>query len=352
MIDSLYWIRLRRIPVVPILLVGFLPGPATASWCSAVSPTANMRINLGTISEGTSNPVAPGSTIYTLTGAWDAYGGHNAGRCSSSLEASDRIATRVDLTMPGAPVAGYANVYPTNLTGVGVRISVWSSLGGYYGTPTTPTPLPYTLTANLQDDPINLGPAYGTGHLQVKVEVIKTAPNWQAGILNWTGGNLQVRAVDGGSNTVVYTAINIAGVMKTRACSLNMPNNLTVSLGTASYPAGFTRKGVGATAPPKPFAIAMHCESGPKTAIRFDAPATQENPDIIALTPGGATGVGVQLLDRDGNPVSLGTWIPLADAAPDGLNTLTFKGRYYVTDWIHLRPGKANAIATFSMAYE
>lgn len=321
-----------------------------------------MSVNLGTISESTGSPVPVGSVIYTRTGRWDAYGGHNAGWCKSSQNANDRVRMNVNFTMPGAPVPGFTNVYPTNLTGVGVRISIWASgarnydtPSAYYGTPTTPTYIPQSLTANLQNDPINLSPAYGTGYLQIRVEVIKTASNWQAGPLRFVGGGLQVSAADGASNIVDFTQVSIVGTMRTRTCSVGTASqNINVPLGAISYPSGFSGNGAGAFGPTRAFRITLNCVSGPRTSIQFDPVTTvPENPNIIGLTPdqSNAWGVGVQLVNSSGMPIPLRTPILLVDQAPDGANTQSFGARYYLLGGT-LKGGAANAVSTFTMVYE
>ncbi|WP_241227882.1 fimbrial protein [Cupriavidus sp. HMR-1] len=328
--------------------------PAMASWCTSASPTATMNINLGTVSESTANPVPVGSAIYAVSGAWDTYGGHNAGWCKSSQTANNRIKAYVRFSMPGAPVPGFRNVYPTNLTGVGVRISIWT-YRSYYGTPTSTTPLPLTIIANLQNEPIDSSPAYGTGYLHVSVEVIKTAPNWQAGALRFVGGELRVSAADGASNTVTLTQVSIMGTMNTRSCSVAADSrNVSVNMREVAYPNGFSGREAGAYGPTIPFRISMNCASGPRTSIRFDPVTTLAGkPNIIGLTsdPSNASGVGVQLLNSNGVPLELRTPVLLTARAPDGASIYRFGGRYILTGE-PVRGGRANAASVFTMVYE
>ncbi|RZT39085.1 type 1 fimbria pilin [Cupriavidus agavae] len=315
-----------------------------------------MNVDLGTVSEGTANPVPVGTVIYSVEGRWDAHGGHNAGWCKSSQSANDRVQTRVNFTMPGAPVTGFENVYPTNLVGVGVRISIWANRS-YYGTPTVPTYIPLTLNANLQNDWVSGGPAYGTGFLLIRVEVIKTATNWQAGPLQFAGGNLNVSAADGASNTSTYTQVNIRGTMSTRSCSVSLGSrDLQVDMGEIRYPAGFSSREAGGYGPTTRFQLSTNCVSSPRTSIQFDpVTAASGYPNILGIPVGRSNtrGIGVQLLDATGTPIPLANPVFLVNPAHDGLNTFIFGARYFLTnDFSMVRPGRANALATYTMIYE
>jgi len=342
-----------------LLFLGW--SPAMASWCTSESPTATMNINLGTVSEASANRMPVGSVIYTVSGAWEAYGGHNAGWCQN-LPAGNlspigylRVKTKVYFSMPGTPVQGYWNdVYPTNLAGVGVRIYIWNP-SSYYGTPTRATAIPLSFTADLQNSPPTMRPAYGTGGLRVRVEVIKTAPNWQAGALRFVGGELRVSAADGGSNTVTLTQVNIIGTMNTRSCSVAAGSrNVSVNMREVAYPNGFSGRQAGAYGPTIPFQIEVNCVSGPRASIQFDPVTTLAgSPNIIGLTPGpsNATGVGVQLLNWAGVPLQLRTPLLQIARAPDGVSRFGFGGRYILTGE-PVRGGRANAASVFTMVYE
>lgn len=327
--------------------------PAMAYWCTTESPTATTNINIGSVSENAADPMPVGSVIYVVSGAWDSFGGHNAGWCKSSQGAKDRVRTTVTFQMLGSPVPGFANVFPTNLAGVGVRISIWSS-GSYYGTPTSPTPLPLEITANLQNEPIAQNPAYGTGRLQMRVEVIKTAPNWQAGALQFLGGNLWVMATNARAGATANVAqINITGTMKARSCSVAAGSrNISVNMRSVAYPAGFSGRQAGAYGPTIPFRFAVNCTS--RMSIQFDPVTTLAgNPTIIGLTPdpSNASGVGVQLVDWAGVPLQLRKPLPQIVRPVNGVTTLGFGGRYILTGE-PVRGGRANAASVFTMVYE
>ena len=65
-----------------------------------------------------------------------------------------------------------------------------------------------------------------------------------------------------------------------------------------------------------------------------------------------AAGIGVQLLDGDGNPAILGTKRPFAgyNGATGGNYTIPMRARYRQTGDT-ITPGSANSAVTFTMSY-
>ena len=78
------------------------------------------------------------------------------------------------------------------------------------------------------------------------------------------------------------------------------------------------------------------------------------NPTVLALqnsAAGGATNVGVQILDRTGTPLALdGAAFGAQTTLNDGTNVIPFQARYYAT--AAATAGTANADATFKVQYE
>lgn len=76
--------------------------------------------------------------------------------------------------------------------------------------------------------------------------------------------------------------------------------------------------------------------------------------NVLALqdsAAGNATNVGIQILDRTGNPVDLdGTSYTAETTLIDGVNVLPFQARYFAID--QATAGTANADATFKVQYQ
>ncbi|MCS3432299.1 type 1 fimbrial major subunit FimA [Klebsiella sp. BIGb0407] len=92
-----------------------------------------------------------------------------------------------------------------------------------------------------------------------------------------------------------------------------------------------------------------------KAAIAFSGTTVNgTNPTVLALqgsAAGGATNVGIQILDRTGVPLALdGATIGEQTVLTDGTNIIPLQARYYATG--AATAGTANADATFKVQYE
>ncbi len=86
------------------------------------------------------------------------------------------------------------------------------------------------------------------------------------------------------------------------------------------------------------------------TGVAIDA----SNPTVLALQnsgAGNATKVGIQILDKTGNPLELdGTSFSAESTLNDGTNIIPFQARYYAIG--AATAGTANADATFKIQYQ
>ncbi|MDM4208606.1 type 1 fimbrial major subunit FimA [Klebsiella spallanzanii] len=92
-----------------------------------------------------------------------------------------------------------------------------------------------------------------------------------------------------------------------------------------------------------------------KASVAFAGTAINStNANVLALqssAAGGASNVGVQILDKTGTPLALdGTSFSSAVTLIDGTNIIPFQARYYSTGTA--TAGTANADATFKVQYE
>lgn len=92
-----------------------------------------------------------------------------------------------------------------------------------------------------------------------------------------------------------------------------------------------------------------------KASVAFSGNAVDKtNTTVLALqgsAAGGATNVGIQILDQTGTPLALnGTTFSAATGLNDGTNIIPFQARYYATGVA--TAGTANADATFKVQYE
>jgi type 1 fimbria pilin len=304
--------------------------------------TSQLTIPFGTITDALVGKVAVGGVITKIEGKWDTFGTNASATCGTT--------SLVSYTVSGNPTAGFTNIYDTNLQGIGIRISVWTvgqsnygNGGGYYGTPTTPTPIPIQLPVqNLSGN----GVKYGTGYNQIRVELIRTASNWQGGTLSFAGPILTVADQAGTQGTATISNISINGALNLAGCNVTT-KNLIVNLGSVRMPDVISASNTGTD-----FTIEMICSANPSLSIQFDGVAVANNPKILKLRddPAVATGIGLQIRNSAGEAVTIGEGIPLINAAPDGINQFHFTARYVPTA-AHKTPGTADANATFTMQY-
>lgn len=115
---------------------------------------------------------------------------------------------------------------------------------------------------------------------------------------------------------------------------------------------------VGATSSAVGFNIQLNdCDTdvATKASVAFSGTAVDAtNTTVLALqssAAGGATNVGVQILDSQGTPMTLdGGTFGAKSTLTDGVNIIPFQARYYATGTA--TAGIANADATFKVQYE
>jgi type 1 fimbria pilin len=320
-------------------IVSSWPTTATAQ-CSASS--AMLTMDLGTINIDPANMVPVGSVITTLEGAWTSFGSNSTGNCGAK--------TLIAYQMAGVVSAGFSNIYDTNLSGVGIRISVWTQGattngvgGGYYGMPKVATPIPYQLPAQ------NLTGAYkfGAGYNQIRLELIRTAADVRGGVLQVAGPLLIMSDQTGQLSPVIMTTLLVKGTSSLKSCSVTTPH-LIVDMGSVRMPDVV----FASPSTARPFTIELTCSSTPSVSIEFDGLVVPGNPTALQLRdgPGVATGIGLQILDSSANPMTFGQYSSLSAAAPTGVNRFNFSARY-VPVAPHRTPGTADANATFTMQY-
>lgn len=244
------------------------------------------------------------------------------------------------------------NVYPTQVTGVGIR--VWREGGSvrtYY---------PHDLLLS--------GGWYGQWYDleggRFIVELVKTAPTTGSGpIANNGRFTTYYVAGDPGRPILTSTFKGSGTTIVPPTCEVDAgTRNIAVEFGQVPR-SRFT--GVGSRAGSRDFAIRLSCQgsnvSGHQSdiSVRLDSSsALPSMPGVIAVAPGAdaATAIGVEVV-RVGNaaetPVQFGQGLPLGRTRP-GSQTfeLPLRARYIQTGAGPVRPGVARATATFTIEYD
>ncbi|MDQ9129894.1 fimbrial protein [Serratia fonticola] len=153
----------------------------------------------------------------------------------------------------------------------------------------------------------------------------------------------------------VYAAdgtINFTGEITDSACVVDSANqNLQVPLGKVAASSFGTP---GSYSAATKFTLELKdCPAGATTAeIKFDGTSVAGDNSVLALTPGGATGVGIELSDASQKVVNLFTnSTPYTLITGEGSKTeLNFTARYKSLS-ASIQPGVANSSVQFTILY-
>jgi len=113
--------------------------------------------------------------------------------------------------------------------------------------------------------------------------------------------------------------------------------------------------GANSTTGTQSFQISLtNCPTGNQINITLNTSNPQSGTTSViqntaATSP--ATGVGVQVLDGNGNPITFGTAIP-EGSIPGAMVNIPFAARYYQTGSTAVTPGAVTAVATYTLTYQ
>lgn len=158
--------------------------------------------------------------------------------------------------------------------------------------------------------------------------------------------------------SAVDGTINFTGDIKDATCEIDLAGGTAVSvpMGTLNKTA---LNGSGSTGVASKFDLTLkNCPTAyTKATVEFDGTAADNDKKILALNAGdttnpAATGVGVQIADKDGTVLALKSPSASYDLTTGAaaINKLAFTARYIATSDTVVS-GKANATATFNIKY-
>lgn len=171
---------------------------------------------------------------------------------------------------------------------------------------------------------------------------------------NVQGGNLtgSLGRIIGGNATQGWlpeVPIMINGTIKISSCSVNTPS-VSVNLGDF-----FTDEfnAVGHTTVSVPVPVNLDCFAGTRinVIVAADSDTNTQQQGAIKLAGGGADGVAIQLLDKNGSGVKLNQKFVVDTTISDGQYNFDWTARYLQTESI-VSSGNANGSATLSISYE
>ena len=250
------------------------------------------------------------------------------------------------LMLQGTLVPGYTDVFTTNVTGIGIRLSRF--IPGNSTTADITVSYPHTQTF----------PPNATAHFYAgsffRVELFKIGPVTGNGPLS--SGTYTTYSGDDGKSQITTVLSGNGITIITPSCTVDTGSrNISVPLGNVALN---RFGGVGTTAGDKPFKIQLNCQPGQNAQnlvyLRMDAtqdPGTTA-PGVLKITGGTdiAGGVGIQVLDKDAAPVPFGDDV-LVGPSKDGAYVLPYTARYYQTGST-VTAGRADGTATFTLNYK
>lgn len=237
----------------------------------------------------------------------------------------------------GASVAGHANVYPSGVPGIGIRVA-WSR---------NSTTLPAQMSGGEFMNSPRKTDALAWGRYTPAsnwwIQLVKTGPI--------SSGTYSIPAVevhyhDERTNSLRFPAISIA--FQARSCRLVDGRDRTRML-HKTWLKDFS--GIGSTAWPLDITINLDCDPGLNIAYRIDGDTHDESTLKNSTDAEMAKGVGVQLTDTQHVPLRTGHEYPLGQSGAAGkVMRIPLMARYrQVAEKV--TPGPVVAMATLTLFY-
>ncbi|HBR1015576.1 TPA: fimbrial protein [Klebsiella quasipneumoniae subsp. similipneumoniae] len=157
-------------------------------------------------------------------------------------------------------------------------------------------------------------------------------------------------------DAVRFSVSGLCITVKAPTCTvMDISKNITVNMGTHNKT---SFSGVGSTTSEVPFTISLsNCQSVGSVFMQFNATVDTDysgGDQIIHIdnSPNSATGVGIQILDSNNNPVTLNNPSQIWSGSKGSQTAYNFQyyARYFQT-LSSVSAGEANAVATYVLTY-
>jgi type 1 fimbria pilin len=319
-----------------IFLVFFLENTAIAATGDCVfgdGGEANISINANQLTVPQDLPV--GGTIFKTDYVYDSVGRHQSFYCAKDQQSASSF--NYVTYMTGAITSG-ADIYSTNIDGVGIRVSMYSS-SDYHDFPETPTPAPFSQGMTLANG------EFGSGFLHIVVELIKTSNSVSAGSLTYSVPEFSDAVAN---NTLKLSSFVFNANLSISSCTVNTQTPTEIDLGTTSKSA---LSDIGSTSNKKDFSIVLDCSGS--SNVNLSLSGTEEplalNMGVLAPDSSStAAGLGVQILYSNtpvtfNQPFSVGT-------SNDGQFTIPMSAQFYKTK-NDLTAGTFSSLMTYTLTY-
>jgi type 1 fimbria pilin len=318
--------------ILSMMIAGGLLWQSTALASGIFSPTTRSILLPGTLS--IPRDVAIGAVIYTST------------KTTTSVTVDSSIDQNAAFVSSGigSLVLGYSDVFQTSLPGIGIR---WRGILQYPNGCSSGCAVTFTSAGTVGSAAL-ISPGTAAQTQQVWYELVRVPGLLSGGQLTASATGRLAIACNGGSSCVFLASIPGAATVIVSACQ-------TADVNVDMGPVPTSRfAGVGTKSNVKSFSInGINCPGGINSiTYRLDpvTPIADASNSVIALDAGGASGVGLQLMDSFGNPVPLQQEIATTYVSGNGSFSIPLQAAYYQTGKIS--PGVANAAVSFTMTYQ
>jgi type 1 fimbria pilin len=340
----------RTIMLWLLAFVALVATPAYANNLSCNAAGLNNTIAAGSISIPAG--AATGSTVLTLAPSTIQ---NNCFLTTGETTTSGTII--VNMATVTAPAAGFTDVYPTNINGLGIRYTVNSDA--------ICDTANQTMTNKAISVSCLINGVPGGAHIYANViltpSLVVTGPT-QGGLTTLSSSPIvtftyTIKNVGGSwPASPVYTGA-ASGTLATATCSVQtVANSVTLpTVTTRSFGSG-----VGAVEGSQTFTLGFVCATGAQVSIVItDAVTPSNRSTTLTLKPEStATGIGIQLLRDAKTPVAFGPdaygpgvanqW--LIGVSPNGILQVPLTAQYIRTGTVGA--GTVKALATFTMSYQ
>lgn len=342
-------IKKSQLHAALVLLAGL--GPAT-TWAAATCSQVLSVTTVNTLAPiSAPRDAGPGTP---LSGWLESEASTNWYSCTASAGTRTGTAMRVFLPAAGQTkvVDGITyEVYATGVSGIGIIVGWWNfaNICSWHTVLRAVSSHEWSSrTCNGQGDLTNGG--------RWRIMFVQTGPITAGAVPPIKVGVARAVRDEPGGNATLFAGmeidVSITGTsVHSQACSTS---DVSVFLG---LPKVSDFSGKGSSSQVAPFEIALdNCPSG-MNAIHYQIDAVtpiMDNANAVVDLDGSssATGIGIQLLDGDGNPAVLGTKRPFTgyNGATGGNFKIPLRARYRQTGDA-ITPGSANSAVTFTMSY-
>lgn len=320
-----------------------MPAMATST-CNTAS-SGNVTVNAGALSIPAN--AAPGTVVKSVQTT-------STVQCRD-LNGQNTYTNNIDLLPVKPLVAGYNDVYQTNIDGLGVRYTFSNA------TCTNADAVVITGTGKTRFScPYTTGTTYVPSTLKANMDFVVTGTLPASATLTAVSEiKMYYTTTDSGGPWTQTSPISgvASGSMTAATCSVNQT---AIGVKLAPVTIADLSSQIGKTAAPKPFSLSVTCPAGIKTFVTLtDTSNIANRSTTLGLTAdSSAQGVGIQILNGSDTPVAFGP----DSAAPGNPNQFmlgtadggsveySFKAQYISTG--HVRAGSVQAIATFTLSYQ